>query len=133
MILSALHLAFYADAVRAHRAIFLPREPKVNVTFGEPSVSEVGGFYFRNCTVTARKCIDVFTHLVASWVIRANLQRSKAVQHIFFLSICSGFTFGFETSTAVGEIPFLEFLGLPSSLSRSSDCCGRKKFYLKTK
>ena len=88
MILSALHLAFYADAARARRAIFLPREHKVNVTFGEPLVSEVGGFYFRNCTVTARKCIDGFTHLVASWVIRANLQRNKAV-HLFWFHIWS--------------------------------------------
>ena len=37
-----------------------------------------------NSFFNLENAIDGFTLIVASWVIRANLQRSKAVKHTFF-------------------------------------------------
>ena len=58
-----------------------------------------------------------------SLVIRAILQRSKAVKHMFFRS---DLAIGDETCTVDGETLFL---GLPALSSRTSDCCGRKNFF----
>ena len=68
-----------------------------------------------------------FMLLVGSWVIRANLQTSKAVKRF----LCSDFTWGDETCTINEET---SFLGLLAFVSRPSDCCGRRNLFLvKTK
>ena len=65
--------------------------------------------------------------LRALWVIRANLQRSKAVnQMFFFIYFRSDFISDDETYTGGGETPIL---GLPAFLSRSSECCGCTNFF----
>ena len=53
--------------------------------------------------------------------------QGKKLQNVrFSLYFRSDFTFRDETYTVNEETPFLD---LPAFLSRSSDCCGRRKFF----
>ena len=70
--------------------------------------------------------IDRFTLKGALCVIRANLQRNKAVNKCFSIYFGSDFTPGDETYIAGRETPIL---GLPAFLSRSSECCGRTNLF----